>query len=333
MEPKLFSFNANSKAEEIKKFFPVSIQLDFKTISPYIALCEDKYIKPLFGKDLFDKLVLFYLDENKDRNSLYFSLMEQTQFALIRLAFWHGYDIVSVSINDSGASSKVDEGKRLFRYQEENVKASLKNEGFDKLDSVLLFLEENIEIFYEFETSKYYTELKNSLIPNTGVFNNIFNINNSRLVFLKMKYFIRDVENINLRHFLGDKFVTELLTCDQEADKYKKILPFIRIFIVYESVCEGISELQKMPTEKGLVFESLEANGSSNVSISQVSSNELERTRQYYHSKADSYLSSVIETLKNNEEDYPDFISFAGTDPQSDSVIRRDNTGKKTFFA
>jgi len=87
----------------------------------------------------------------------------------------------------------------------------LKNQVFNQLDTILEYLEKHISHFPEFKKSKYYTISKNTFIPDTATFNEIYDINNSRLVFLKMKYFVKDVENIELLFRLGDAFVLDIL--------------------------------------------------------------------------------------------------------------------------
>lgn len=331
MNPQLFSAEENKRAEEVKKYLPVNIQLNFKSIAPYIVQCERKYIKPLLGDQLYDKLVSFYSNKNQDKS--FTQLLEYVQFSLIHLAFWLGYDLLTVSLSDIGAASRIDSDKRLYRYQEDNAKDALKNQGFDELDTILEFLEKNINIFKEFTQSKFFGELKNSLIPDTATFSDIYNINNSRLIFLKMKYYVRDVENIKLRHWLGDRFVIDLLAADHSLKKYERIIPYIQRYIVYQSVCDGISELHKLPTERGLIFETEIANAyNSNVTVSVIAEKEMEKTRRYFSLTAEQYMSNVINTLKTYKEDYPIFFEFSGENPPEDDIVRRNNDNKKTFW-
>lgn len=324
MEPKLFSSIYNEEAEEFKKYLPVNINLRFETLSSHLSLCEEIYVLPLLGSALFDRMVS-YLEEHPtlETESDDATLIDKVRFALIRLAVWKGYDIIASNISDNGVSAEVTKENRPFRYQEENIKRTLKEEGFNYLDSVLEFVEGKSDVFTEYSNTE-----EPRLVADTKTFSSIYNIGNSRLVFLRMKPFIRDVEMINLQHRIGQGFYEELLECNEDLEKYSKILPYIRTYIVYASVAEGIGELHKMPTEKGLVFESDDMEG---VTVSPVDRAQLAETRLRFAQKADRYLSAALNIITSNADDYENYTDFADDSPE-DGIIRIDNTDRKIFL-
>jgi len=332
MTPKLFKAEYNTKAEEFKKFLPVNVTCSFRSIAPAIALCERKYLIPLLGEKLFNKLVNYYNTPKKKKQFCLHELLTLCQFALIRLAFWQEYDILSVSLSDKGAADNAGES-RLYRYQAEALKDNLKNEGFDQLDAILEFCETNLETLPEFLQSPCHLATENSLIKNTKEFNAIYYINSSRLVFLKMKYFVTSVEELQLRHQLGNAFCLELLTAEPTIEKYARILSGIKKFVVFMAIAEGIAELHQMPTDRGLIFQTAIANRISEVQYAPVPPEELERIRKEYTKKAELYISGVIDTLKRYPTDYPAYFAFAGNNAPPTKNIRRDNTNKKIFVA
>lgn len=330
MEPKYFKATENVNAAEMKKYLPVNVQFNFATIKPFIYQCENKYIIPLLGTPLSAKLAEYYENITNIEVSLrdkYKQLLENVQFSLIRLALFTGYDFISVQLTDGGAMAVGDENKRLFKYQEQALKSSLKNDGFDFLDNVLLFLETNSDLFPDFEESSYYTKNVKSLIRTTEEFNAHYNIGSSRLVFLKMKYFIDDIEKIDLTHHLGSEFVKELIESDRAEEKYSKILPSICRFVVYSAIVAGCEEFGKLPTERGLIFET-----STPESGATFERPDLKSTKDYFKARGEAFLMSAINYIKQNKSTYPNFIEFAGENATGDTVIKRDNTGKKSVF-
>ena len=330
MEPKLFTPQFNEHAEEFKKYLPVNINLRFETVASPLALCEETYLRPLLGKELFDRMIT-YVEGNptlagEDPDG---TLIDKARFALIRLAIWKDYDIIAVNISDTGVSAEVDKENRLFRYQEENLKRTLKEEGFNYLDSILEFLEENSQDFPEFGQSQYKLSNVQSLIRNTAQFQECYNIDNSRLVFLKMRDYIRDVELIELQHRIGSAFYQELLSADESLAKYDAILSYIRSYIVYASVAEGIGELHKLPTEKGLLFETTTMDG---VQETPVYRAQIAETRTRCAQRAEQYLAIALHIIRNAPADYPSYVGFAGDSPE-DGIIHRDNTNRKIFLA
>ena len=121
MTPLLFSNSSNIHAEEFKKYLPVNINLGFKTISAYLILCENKYIKQLLGESLFETLVRHYQNEQSVNIKLDY-LLDLVRYAEIRLAIWQGFDVIASMISDAGIAMNVEKENRLFRYQEENLK-------------------------------------------------------------------------------------------------------------------------------------------------------------------------------------------------------------------
>ncbi len=324
MQPRLFNSDYNARAGELKGYLPVNINLRFETVASHIALCEENYVLPLLGSALFERLVAYYgahpsLDvESSDR-----TLIHKVRFALVRLAVWKGYDVISANISDTGVSSEVDRENRLYRYQEENIKSMLKNEGFDYLDNVLSYLDASSDF------PEYVRPTADSLIRDTAAFNSCYNIENSRLVFLKMRQYVRDVELIDLQHRIGVDFYRELLTADESVGKYAAILPNIRRFVVYASVAEGIGELHKMPTEKGLVFEGVDMDG---VMVNPVQDAKLMETRAQFARKANLYLAAAVNYILLHKSDYPAYADFAGDSP-ADGVMHFENTNSKIFMA
>mgnify|MGYP002623641224 CR=1 FL=1 len=330
MKPTLFRPEQNLEAEEFKRHLPVNINLRFETLSPHLALCEETYLRPLLGKALFNRMAA-YIDDNPTLpdGTPDCTLIDKARFALIRLALWKGYDIIAANISDTGVSTEVDKENRPFRYQEENIKRTLKEEGFNYLDNILEFLEENAQEFPEFGQSPHKLSNVASLIRDTRTFNTYYNIDNSRLVFLKMRYYLRDVELIELRHRIGADFYRELLSADETEARYAAILTAIRSFVVYRAVAEGIGELHKLPTEKGLLFETSTMDG---VQQTPVYRAQILETRQRLAERAEQHLAAALHHLAAHADLYPNYTAFAGNSP-ADGVIHRDNTNRKTFLA
>jgi len=324
MEPKLFTKEKNTNAEEFKKFLPVNVQLMYETVAPALALAEQNFIIPILGRELFEKLVSFY--NLGTPSPEYNTLLKLVQYAEFRLAYWNSFNELSVMITDGGVSANIGAENRLFRNERESLLDELKTNGFNQLDTVIEYLEENMDLFPEFEKSKYFSKLKNSFIPNTATFNEIYNINNSRLVFLKMKYFIEDVEQVTVPHFIGRKFMDAILD-DIDAEKYAPILAQLRKFIVYMAIYNGISELHKIPTEKGLIFEKNSSDGKTSGPLSR---RELDKTSDYYKTQAESHRVAFIYYLNQNKSEYPEYKEFVG-DAGTTQQFR--GTNKKTFFA
>ena len=331
MKTRLFRPEFNEKAEEIKQFLPVNVTCSFRSLAPSIAQCEEKYLLPLLGEPLFGRVAAYYANVAHD-NPILDRLLEHCQYAAVRLAYWQDYDLLSVSLSDKGAADNAGEG-RLYKYQADALKRTLKEGGFNELDAALDLCHRHTNELPEFLQSPAYTDSKSLIVGTTREFDDIFPIGGSRLVFLKMRQFLRTTQETELRHRLGAKFCAELLSANPSEERYARILPEIRKFAVLWSVADGIGELHRMPTEQGMVFETSQAESGSDTQTAIVPQAELERMAAEYRRKAERYMAYAVATLKKHIADYPAYKDFAGENAPKNEVFHRDNTNRKIFFA
>ena len=116
---------------------------------------------------------------------------------------------------------------------------------------------------------------------------------------------------------------------DESDIKYGTILPAIRHYVVYAALAEGIGELHKLPTEKGLLFETTTMDG---VQETPVYRAQIMESRARFAERADQYLAAALYVIGNHPSIYQNYVNFAGDSPE-DGVIHRDNTNRKIFLA
>ena len=249
---------------EIKAVLPVGAGNDYNRLKPHIANAENRYIKPLLGTNMYDELVEFFeADYPATPNNAQIAMKEllgKVQFSVIHLAYFIGFDFLNVSVSDAGfLRTESTEKKGLFRYQEDNLKDYFKNAGFDALDDVLVYMEENIANFSEFKSSASWTEFREMFIPTVKILEQIpFNINGSRLTFLALKPYFSYIEDTELSKLLGAITFAEIkdeMAKDQPAAKVTAILPYIRKPLIYLASAMLMEETGATLGDKGLYFE------------------------------------------------------------------------------
>lgn len=335
----LFKEALNEKAEEIKKYLPVTVVVSFGTIKPFIDIAEMAYLKPLIGSELYAKLQTFYTNQSSgstsgdaDVNEAYTELLKLSQRAIINLAYYRGFSTLNTTITDDGFQrAESDRYKTLYKYQEDEIKAQFKTDGFNTLDDILQHLEDNLEYYPEFEESENYLEVKEMLIPSTKVFDKYYNIGKSRLVFLKLQQFIMQAEDFEIKKTLGASlyaYVKAEIIKDEPEEKATNLLTYIRKALAYFAVAYGINELGVNITDKMVYFESSEPNTANSTKKSPVSDNKLEVMANKASHTANLYLEDLKQYLITNAATY---TTYSG---QTGSVYHgRDNADKKTFFA
>ena len=333
-----FKEDKNKEAGEIKQYISVSVATDFDTIKPHIETAEQDYIYPLLGKDLYDELISYYNNGSLSSGSgsgselkkEYDALIKLIQRALINLAYWDGFDILNISLSDSGfhrQESTTEKG--LYRYQEDSLRDKFKNDGFNGLDAMLLYIEGHLESFAEYMDGETFTIRKGSIIPNTSVFDKIYFINGSRLVFLRLQRYIQIIEDTKIVTVLGSDLMARVKTeieKDSPDEKIIALLPYIQKPLVYLAVARGIEELGVDINDKGLLFKKAATNSPS-MREDQVSKEKAFMLSSRAQATGETYIDSLKSYLVKNSED---FTEYSG---QTGSLFSRNNASKNSYWA
>jgi hypothetical protein len=335
--------------EDVRKVINASKATSFDKLFNHLFNTEQKYIFPLIGNALYEKLATFYnnpdadvltrSDMNTDFNSdfyvvvpekdkAYARLLYITQQAIAHLAFYEGFDLLNTFVSDAGFKRQESETtKSLFKYQEDNIRNYYRDNGFNMLDHMLAFLETNITHFPEY--LPLLAANKARIIPDTRTFNSIINIRNSRIVFLRMIQHMKTVEELELTPVLGAanmKIITDGLAASIVPDKVISILPYLRNVVAWYTTVMLMEETGADFTDRGLYFEGIKGGiAMSDVKLPTPDSRVailVERNKNV----ALSYMGLLKRYLSDNAAVWNDF-----SDPRS-RMPYRDNAGKKTFW-
>lgn len=317
---------------EIKNFLPIGVGNDFMRLKPHIQNAENKYIKPVLGAAMFDELQEFYDTEPPGPLTEVQEAMQQlllkTQHSLIHLAYFIGFDFLNVNVSDAGFQRIGGERtKGLYKYQEENLKTYFSDAGFNALDDMLVFIEENIQHFGEFKAEKNWTDLKTAFLPSVAVVENIpFNLHGSRLTFMALRPFVAFIEDTVVRPVIGQAIYDEIkaeMAKDQPAAKVTAILPYIRKPLIYLASALLMDETGATLFDKGLYFEKTTGNQPDNKIKGPSTDERIAAAIARNQMIGNSYLDQLKSYLLENWD------AYAGT---AQRLPNRDNNGKKTFW-
>ncbi len=318
---------------EIKTILPIGVGNDFNRLKPHIANAENQFIKPLLGLDMYNALVTLYNTEQSETPTtdeiLRRELLAKVQFASIHLAFHVGFDFLNISVTDAGFQRiETERTKGLYKYQEDAIKEFFAETGYNALDDILLFLEENISSFEEFLTSITFNKLIASFLPNVQSIEDIpFNIHRSRLIFLALQPSIAYIEDTAIRTTLGqtiyDQVKTEMAKEVIEA-KFILLLEHIRKPLIYLASAMLMEETGATLGNKGLYFAKNEDQQRAKVVKAPSTEERIAVLVNRNRLIGNNYLEMLKAFLAANFEEYSG---------QTGSVFQRDNYNKKTFFA
>ena len=322
-----------SNVNEIKTILPIGVGNDFNRLKPHIENAENRYIKPLLGFDFYTEIEDHYHieppQELTDEWIVRLELIKKLQFAVIHLAYFTGFDFLNVSVTDAGFQRiETERTKGLYKYQEDSLKAFFSETGFNALDDILVYLENNIHLFENFLNSENFNKLITSFLPNVNTIEEIpFNIHRSNLIFLALKPSIAYIEDTAIRPVLGEAIYAAVkaeMATEEMDEKVLALLPYIRKPLIYYASAMLMEETGATLGDKGLYFAKNEDQQRAKVVKAPATEERIAVLVNRNRLIGNNYLEMLKAFLMEN---WPEYSGQIG------SAFKRDNNGKKTFFA
>lgn len=328
-----FSTDNDTFITQVQGILPASVTTDKEKLWPFIEQAERKYIKPLLEADLYDDLQKFCNDNGSWQSgsgedaTKTTELVRLIRIAELNLAFYIGFDVLNVILSASGFQRQESENfKGLYKYQEENLRKYFESTGYNGLDDMLKYIEDYIEYFPEWEKSSIFAARKTAIIKDAETFDSICFINKSRITFLRLERYMREVIDFDIKPLLGDEYASMMaeLAEDDPADNYAALAIEIQKPLAFLS-CARLIEKTGNLTDRGLFFEGKNSLFPDDTTKRSASLDEVVAMMTQYRKIGDKYLEALRQYLIDN--------SFTLQGSTEGSVFNRDNTDKKTFVA
>lgn len=324
----IFSAKKWEDSDELKKFIPVSAALSFEKVESSLNDAFSLFIVPLFGEELSKKFQNIYDDPEADE--LEILLLEECQRAIANLAFWYNYTELNIRITDQGFQRQEAENfKSTYKYQEDQLRTAFKNKGFNAIDRMIDFLDKHRQEFSEYEKSPAYACRTKAIVRKTSEVDEIYFINNSHLIFLRLKPFFKIVEETVLQPVLGVDLYGTLLKSIEMGDKdlggttVEELRTRCAQFVIMRAVAMLIRSTGSL-TDRGLYFRQLLPDKEGNESENPVGFEQALSTAANVELTAKSYHDLLLTFI---EEKLPEF--FKG---RQSRVFDRDNDHKKSVW-
>ncbi len=300
---------------EIKKHISLSVDFDFSVLQPHLDWAYRTYIPNLLGADLLALLIKYLAAPTDitivtaDRAPFFAALNSLVNEVVIQIAMFDWLSIASISFSEVGLQRIEGDisglsRKSAYQYQEKNAKEYFRRKGFNALDAVLNYVIENLVQFDEFKTAEIYADILGEVIPNVINFNKCFNINNSTLLFIKLKQFIREAELFDIAPSIGLVFYNTI-KASLDSDDIKALLPELRNAIAYKAIARGIETTSINIAEDGA---RLIVKASSRENMEVTSKPELNAIIASANNTGDNYIGLLCKNIRANLSKYPDYV-------------------------
>lgn len=312
---------------EIRTFAPkLETTFQFADLLPFIHQAEDEYIRNIIGDAQYTALEAAY--QASSMTTAQSSLLAKIQPALANLAIWIGIPVFNVNITGAGiAVLSSDKLAPASQYRTEELKDTLKNIAFQKLDKLVEFMETNKTDYPLWTASAEFDELYSLVINTAKDFSKYFNIRNSRWIFWNIRNIILRVEEDKIRPLLGftlyDVIKSEI--ADGSIDPLnEELLKIIKPCVAHFTMCKAIDELAIEISDKGVTIFNNEKTQSVSTKIPATESR-IDRIKRSCEVEGDKYLKQLEDYLYDNISDYPDFTSSDAYAPDDTSTFENDD--------
>lgn len=308
MKPKLIS-----TLDEVQNVVPVSMASDIKVVEPYLYTAERTYIKALIGDAQYEALAEAYsptLNPDSDDNIEQAILLAQR--AIANLGYLIALPVLSVSIGSAGIQiSSTSDTKNAFQWQVEDIKESLQELGFSAIEDLLAYLEQYPEDFNAYQESEQFKALQGCLIRSAADFNQYYNIGSSRYVFQCILSIQKRVESQTLVRILGSDYYETLKASDLSGKKKTLVEQHLKPGLALLTVSKALVE-RVVTLEAGKVAFNFRGNYNNIKESMPAERDQLKEIREQLDSDGNEYLSTGMEYIAANPEDFEGFVPPAG---------------------
>lgn len=318
----IFSIEKWDEGKEIRPFVSVAQDTEFETFEAPLRAAWDAFLMPLMGETLTDNLISFY--QKADASAAEKQFVYLSQRACAYLAMWYSFDELNTYISDGGMfRPDGDTRKTLYKYQQQALKDTWKNKGFNALDELLAYLESKPDDFTNFASCPGNTLFRSAIVRNTQDVDDYCFINRSRLVFLRLLPHFRTVERTIVAPRLGEIYSNLLAELGKATpdEKYIKLRNALVPVVVNYAASRLMRETGSL-TDRGLFFETL-TQTEDMVTTSPVSDDRMMMQATMAEGDAIAYWRLVEIVLK---------AEFEYTASSAGRVPKRNNNDKKAFW-
>jgi hypothetical protein len=199
-----------TSTDDLKQYVKANSSLTFKAVEPFFIDAESKYVRPWLGEHLYKKLDSYKTTTSVDeslRALLPYAARASARFTVMLASASNDINFGESGFTTSSSTTLAPaSAQRVDRFN-----SSIEQLGWDAIEQMLRFLEQNKEAYPDWVESEAYTLSFKSFINSAEVFNSYVNdLGNSRLTFSKLRSVMDTVEMLQVEPVISPEFAEEL---------------------------------------------------------------------------------------------------------------------------
>lgn len=290
--------------DEVKKYIPSSYIKNFDVIENFISNAEAKEIKSVLGADLYADLVTSYSDSDPDAE--YTNLLPYVQRPLALFAYYEAVPLLDIVATESGFA--VISSSNQAPASQNRVAAFRKGvlkSAYDGIEALLQYLEENKVSFPKWVSSSSYSDQYDHLIPTARDFHKYVNIDESRLIYLKILPKMAEIEDFRIKsHVSEDLFeaiIEELKGSGDLSAEETRLVKYLKPAIANFTMAESLDLIASSIFAEGLQLQY-------SIGTASASGEErLAKLRTDFNRSGTFYLAKARGYILDNTDKFPEY--------------------------
>lgn len=306
--------------DQLREYVPVTEAFTFKEIKPVLETVSTKYLRNDFGigQPLFDSIHEDYNTGIDALPDIKKKLIHHIRHVVAKMAMSSYVSLGVINIGKDGISNIVKENREpIKKWQKDQLQEKFLNEGFDALDILLYFLEENKASFGVWTASNAYTLTKDQFINSVEELKFHYTLIQSRRTFLFLKPFIRRAGDFQVKEILGDTLFTDIksqIHSGSLSPTNKSLLNIIQPAVANLCVRTALDQLLVKLTDNGIQIVTTVSNTDNSIESKTLSETHVKRLKEGAESTASMYL---LQLKKLISPDHPGVTGSRNNDPDS----------------
>lgn len=302
MTPIFFEISNNVDAEEFRQFLPVNVNTDFEVLAPSLADAELKHIIPILGETLTQTLKNYY--DGTDRSDATKNLViERIQSAVIRIAYYESFDLLSVNITESGLQD-INGDNRVYRYQADRAKDTLAHQAFEHLQYFYdVLVASNLRTWTNNDPNN--PRPSDSVFRDYSEFFSAVRMEPDFRLFSKISQWIQSGDMTVLPYHVGRPIAQSIIKREQRITP--AILSLAQRVVGFSALAKACKILHGYLTSDGVVVRSMRTDGGyAGYSSSTADAATRDELANSYQAMSDSAATELVELLRSDLQTFPE---------------------------
>ena len=237
---------------EMQKYIKIDSTTKEINFLPSVGDAQEKYIRPVLGKVMLKELLVFYnyatlpagVTSVEGAAVKYKELLDVVCNALAKFTFFLASPSYDLRLTDSGFAVMMN--TNMAPASKDRVKAlrdALELQGWDCVETLIRYLEENKDFFTAWKDSEAYTMQLRNFINSAEEFDSFVPIDNSRLKFKGMRGAMTNVELLRIAPVISTGLSVKIkgeLKANVMCEADKKIIDLLKRSVANYTAAEEI---------------------------------------------------------------------------------------------